>query len=172
VTIGRDAVDPAAIAAKVNDAIELVNGERSGLTDPATAGQRLGQILHGSPSSLLILDDVWDTSQLAPFLIGGRGCVRLVTTRVAPALPAMAATVLVDRMSPNQARAVLLWELPPLPERTVRRLLAVTGGWPLLLRLVNRILHDAHRVGHRLHDRVEQCRDVRGPCGPPSRPAR
>lgn len=155
VTIGRDVLDPAAIAGKVNDAIELVTGTRPGLTDPASAGQRLGQVLDDGSPLLLILDDVWDASQLAPFLIGGRGCVRLVTTRVAQVLPATAATVLVDRLSPEQARAVLLWELTGLAERTIRRLLEVTGGWPLLLRLVNRILHDANRVGHRLNDRAE-----------------
>jgi hypothetical protein len=42
VTIGRDVLDPAAIAGKVNDAVELITGARPGLTDPASAGQRLG----------------------------------------------------------------------------------------------------------------------------------
>jgi WD40 repeat protein len=154
VTVGRDVRDPAAIAGKVNDAAELISGTRPGLTDPAAAGQRLGQILDSGPRMLLVLDDVWEDDQLAPFLIGGRRCIRLVTTRVVQILPTTTATVLVDRMSNQQARAVLMWRLPRLPERTVRGLLAVTGGWPLLLRLVNRILHDAHQVGHALNDRA------------------
>jgi hypothetical protein len=96
---------------------------------------------------LLLLDDVWDGEQLEPFLIGGRQCVRLVTTRVPGVLPRGAVRVRVDQMSPAQAREVLTGELPPIDEAVVEDLLAATGRWPLLLRLVNRVLDDAAATG-------------------------
>ena len=49
-------------------------------------------------------------------------------------------------MSPMQARSLLTAGLPRLDEKVVRGLLAVTGRWPLLLRLVNQILADYIRV--------------------------
>ena len=54
--------------------------------------------------------------------------------------------VLVDQMSDAQARALLTAGLPPLGEAVVAGLLAVTGRWPLLLRLVNKILADYAQV--------------------------
>ena len=45
-------------------------------------------------------------------------------------------------MSETQARALLSAELPPLPAAVAAGLLKETGRWPLLLRLVNKILAD------------------------------
>ena len=53
-----------------------------------------------------------------------------------------ARSVLVDRMSPEQARTVLTSGAPKLDPAVVSGLLAATGRWPLLLRLVSRILAD------------------------------
>ena len=49
-------------------------------------------------------------------------------------------------MSEEQARALLTSGLPPLDEAVVSGLLAATGRWPLLLRLVNQILADYAQV--------------------------
>jgi hypothetical protein len=64
-----------------------------------------------------------------------------VTTRI-PSLAdgAAAVAVRVDQMSETQARAMLLAGLPPLPAAVADGLAEVTGRWPLLLRLVNKIL--------------------------------
>jgi hypothetical protein len=48
--------------------------------------------------------------------------------------------VRVDQMSPEQARALLTSGLPQLDPAVADGLLAVTGRWPLLLRLVNKVL--------------------------------
>jgi hypothetical protein len=72
VTVGRDVRGPAAIVAKVNDVIKLVAGEDATFTDPELAGRRLGALLDAGPRTLLVLDDVWDAEQLAPFAEGGR----------------------------------------------------------------------------------------------------
>ena len=67
---------------KVNDVIRIVAGEQAAFADPQLAGRRLGALLDAGPRRLLVLDDVWEPDQLAPFTDGGRQCTRLVTTRV------------------------------------------------------------------------------------------
>ncbi|MFD5323138.1 NB-ARC domain-containing protein [Streptomyces sp. NPDC127092] len=140
VTIGRDVRGRAAIAAKVAEATRFITGDTTAFDDPGLAGDHLGRLLDQRPRTLLLLDDVWDAEQLEPFLRGGARCVRLVTTRVPGALPRGTERVRVDQMSPDQARAVLTWELPALPEPLVRDLLEATGRWALLLRLTNRLI--------------------------------
>jgi hypothetical protein len=145
VTVGRDVGGGAALAAKVNDVIKLVAGEDATFTDPELAGDRLGALLDTGPRRLLVLDDVWAPGQLAPFARGGRRCSRLVTTRVPGLLGERG--VPVDEMSQEQAQKLLTSGLPPLNPAVVEGLLAVTGRWPLLLRLVNKILANAARAG-------------------------
>lgn len=140
ITIGRDVRSRAAIAAKVAEATRFVTGDTTAFNDPDLAGDHLGRLLDRRPRTLLLLDDVWDAEQLDPFLRGGARCVRLVTTRVPGALPRGTERVRVDQMSPAQARAVLTWDLPALPEPLVRDLLEATGRWALLLRLTNRLI--------------------------------
>jgi hypothetical protein len=69
-----------------------------------------------------------------------------VTTRVPELLAGRGTAVRVDQMSPEQARALLISGLPPLDPAVVQGLLEVTGRWPLLLRLVSKILADYARV--------------------------
>ena len=142
VTVGRDTRAAAAVVAKVNDVIKLVFDEDATFTDPQLAGQRLGSLLASGQRRLLVLDDVWETGQLAPFIEGGMNCARLVTTRVPELLARQGTAVQVDQMSPEQAHTLLTAGLPPLDETVAAGLLEVTGRWPLLLRLVNKILAD------------------------------
>jgi hypothetical protein len=146
VTVGRDVRGAAAVAPKVNDVIKLISGEDATFTDPGLAGRRLGSLLDTGPRRLLVLDDVWEAEQLAPFTEGGRRCARLVTTRVPELLSGRGAAVRVDQMSPEQARSLLTSGLSALDPAVAEGLLAVTGRWPLLLRLVNKILADYARV--------------------------
>ena len=145
VTVGRDVRGAAAISAKVNDVIKLVADKEATFTDPQLAGQQLGSLLDAGPRRLLVLDDVWEPEQLAPFAEGGK-CARLVTTRMPELVAGLGVAVRVDQMSPEQARALLMSGLPQLDPAVAEGLLAVTGRWPLLLRLVNKILADYARV--------------------------
>lgn len=147
VTIGRDVRDAAALAAKVNDVIRLVAGEDAGFVDPQLAGQRLSAHLDAGPRKLLILDDVWDEEQLAPFIDGGERCARLITTRVPALLAGRGLPVLVDQMSEGQARTLLMHGIPPVDVTVADQLLEATGRWPLLLRLANKILTQAVKAG-------------------------
>jgi WD40 repeat protein len=146
VTVGRDVRGPAAVAAKVNEVIKHVFDVDAAFADPQLAGARLGSLLDAGPRRLLVLDDVWEAGQLAPFIMGGKKCARLVTTRVPELLAGRGTAVQVDQMTGEQARALLTAGLPPLDEAAAAGLLSVTGRWPLLLRLVNKILADYAQV--------------------------
>ncbi|MFI9810229.1 NB-ARC domain-containing protein [Streptomyces sp. NPDC052301] len=141
ITLGLDVRSRAAITEKVAEATRFITGDTTVFDDPALAGAHLGRLLDDRPEALLILDDVWTAAQLAPFLMGGARCRRLITTRLPELLPTGALPVKVDQMSPLQAQQVLTFDLPDvLPEQTTGGLLRCTGRWPLLLRLANRLI--------------------------------
>lgn len=139
ITIGRDVDGQEAIAGRVNELIGLITGVPASHADPRIAGQHLGRLLDTHPRMLLVLDDVWTAKQLAPFQLGGPHSSRLVTTRLTRGELPDVVPVEVDQMSLEQARAVLMRGLE-LPSDVVVRLLARTGRWPLLLRIVNEIV--------------------------------
>ncbi len=114
------------------------------------AARELGALLEAGPDRLLVLDDVWFTEQLQPFLQGGQRCARLVTTRNRLLMLGRGLSIPVDQMSAHQARQVLQFGLPPMSGWVVAGLLEVTGRWPLLLRLINKILVEAHGAGRDL----------------------
>ncbi len=148
ITLGLDVRSRAAIAAKVAEANRFITGDTTVFEDADLAGAHLGRLLDTRRPLLLILDDVWTSEQLQPFLIGGARCRRLITTRLPELLPTSAHQVKVDEMSTAQARQVLTFSLSgTLPEETMRGLLKVTGRWPLLLRLANRLIHRRMATG-------------------------
>lgn len=121
---------------------DLINNVAAGLgatgpapSDPLQAGQRLGDLLVGS-QTLLVVDDVWTVDQLRPFEAAAHGCRLLVTTRDANVLPLHAVPVDVDVMEPGQAEQLLTGAVPGLGAARARRLAARCGHWPVLLRLV------------------------------------
>ncbi|MGW1364980.1 NB-ARC domain-containing protein [Streptomyces chartreusis] len=147
VTIGRDVRGRAAVSAKVAEVTRFITGDATAFDDPELAGAHLGRLLDQRPRTLLVLDDVWEPQQLAPFLLGGRQCVRMVTTRRPALLPPATDRVRVDEMTTPQAKAVLTWQLPALPPKTVAELLEATGRWALLLRLTNRLMANQIATG-------------------------
>jgi hypothetical protein len=68
----------------LNDLIKLyaaLTGERPGFVDVEDASRELALKLENR-SCLLVIDDVWNAAHLRPFLEGGAGCARLITTRL------------------------------------------------------------------------------------------
>jgi len=168
VTVGRDVRTRPMVAAKVSETAAAITGSLTSFTDPDLAGQHLAEVLEQQGRVLLVIDDVWTVDQLAPFLIGAHSCVRLVTTRVPSALPSESARVIVDRLTEEQARAVLTRGLPPLPAPLQTHLLAQTGKWALLLRLVNRAIANQIDAGSSADRAAEGILTVlrdRGPTG-------
>ena len=80
--LGRDAVLPLD---------QLFDPGAPEVTDPQAAGGVSGRVLAGR-RVLLVVDDVWSTAQVEPFLVGGDAAasstvVRLFTTRQPGVLP-------------------------------------------------------------------------------------
>ncbi|MGW0073840.1 NB-ARC domain-containing protein [Streptomyces cellulosae] len=161
ISIGRETRSRAAIAAKVANAIRSITGEIVADTqdaDPIRMGEHLGHVLARQPKTLLVIDDVWETDQLAPFLQGAQeSCVRLVTTRNPDILPRHTTHITVDRLSPAQAAAVLSYNLTePLPQPLADALIKATGRWALLLRMVNQFISALTATGLTCSEAAEQ----------------
>jgi WD40 repeat protein len=135
VAIGEDTVGPE-LADKVTNVVSLLEGARPPLTDPFAAGAELGRAL-GDRRVLLVIDDVWTSAQVEPFLIGGPAAGRLFTTRIRGVLPRLAELVQVDEMNRGEAEQLLTTGITGASRDALGGLLAVTGRWPVLLALVN-----------------------------------
>ncbi|WP_369269570.1 NB-ARC domain-containing protein [Streptomyces sp. R11] len=136
VTVGQE-VRGAALAVRINDLAFLLSGQRPAVSEPEAAGAELGRLLDEHAPVLLVVDDVWDESQLSPFRLGGHGCTRLFTTRVPDLLSAEAVRIRVDAMSDDQARRLVADGVTELPPAELSQLVALAGRWPVLLNLVN-----------------------------------
>ena len=145
VTVGEDA-GALDLAAKLVSAARLFDPTAAEVTDPQAAGAVLGRALAGR-RVLLVVDDVWSTAQVEPFLVGGEGAVRLFTTRQPGVLPGRVAPVQVDQMTGGQAQELLTAGLPALPWGLVAEALRATGRWPVLLALVHGAVRDAVTEG-------------------------
>ena len=146
VTLGQE-VSGGALAARVNDLTRMIAPDRSyPFADLRQASDNLAAVLAAGPRRLLILDDVWFDYQLAAFP-AVEFSARLVTTRVSSLVESDSTAVRIDWLKHDQARQLLTHDLPPLPDALADELIRLAGGWPLLLRLINKILLDATRSG-------------------------
>jgi len=97
---------------------------------------------------LVVVDDVWTASDLAPF--GGLAppAAVLVTTRNARALPPGVPAVIVDALGlPGAVELVSQGLTPQPPLHALQKLATRLGEWPILLRLVNAQLREEYREG-------------------------
>jgi hypothetical protein len=155
VTVGENVAEPE-LAEKITNVVALLSGERPGLTDPSAAGAELGRVLRDQ-RVLLVIDDVWSSAQVEPFLLGeGSGAVRLFTTRVRGVLPRGVEPVRVDEMDRHEATQLLTAGVDGAPGGVVEELLAVTGRWPVLLALVNGAIRDEVRAGRGVEEATRE----------------
>ncbi|HMA33857.1 MAG TPA: effector-associated domain EAD1-containing protein, partial [Chloroflexia bacterium] len=162
VTVGDRPADP---TAALNEWIWLLSGRRSAATTWPGAQAALAPLLAGQ-RVLIVVDDVWSRAALEPFLVGAPPVVHLVSTRDPAALPPGTPVVVVDAMQAGEAAALLAAGLPGTAPAPLARLAARLGEWPLLLGLVNRVLHERVRgQGQALAlalEYVERALDQRG----------
>lgn len=146
VTLGRE---PNLVEALGKFHVALT-GRRPGFVDAEDAAQHLAQAL-GDRNCLLVIDDVWDSTHLKPFLRGGPGCFRLVTTRLFD-LSVEIERLDVDRMQPGEAASLLGARLdrPQDHAAALAALAARLGHWPLLLELANGTLRHRLARGDRI----------------------
>lgn len=132
-----------------------ITSERPAFVDEEDATVNLAERLE-SKTCLIVIDDVWDPLHLRPFLRGGSGCCRLITTRHLD-VAAGAERVDVDEMTMLEATSMLTVRLPRLPRdpMLLRSLADRLGRWPLLLEL----------AGASLALRIQRGDDVEGALG-------
>ena len=138
VTLGEQPGDP---AARLEDLIVTLTGASSQLSSTESRKQRLRELL-ADRSVLIVIDDVWNGAHLQPFLVGGDRCARLITTRDSQTLPLDTFEVRVDAMHVDEAIALLGAGVADAGYNLLAPLAAHLGEWPLLLKLVNRMLRD------------------------------
>ncbi|MGQ0773883.1 MAG: NB-ARC domain-containing protein [Pseudonocardiales bacterium] len=119
----------------VSDLCVHLDGTRPALTDPEQAGFHLARVLDVR-RTLLVIDNVWSAADLAPFLLGGPECVRLVTTRNVRVCPSTTRIMRLGPMSPNDISELLRRNISPLARNEAARLAELCGGWPLLANVV------------------------------------
>jgi WD40 repeat protein len=112
-----------------------LTGERPAFYDEEDAASQVAEKL-GDKNCLIVIDDVWNRAHLRPFLRGGSGCTRLITTRLTT-VAADSKRVDVDTMTGDAAVALLTAKLEvcPLEPAAFRGLALRLGEWPLLLGL-------------------------------------
>jgi hypothetical protein len=154
VTLGEKSVN---VVAKMEELVKLLRGEQLGLISVEAARTKLKDALAGR-SCLLVIDDVWRSADLTPFLQGGPQCARLVTTRDDRVIPMHAVRIQVDAMNQNEAVQLLktgLVSSTQALEPTFQRLAAQLGEWPLLLTLANGVLRRREQRGEPLQSALD-----------------
>jgi WD40 repeat protein len=138
----------------LNDMVSALTGQAASEVTLPAASRALAKALV-SKRVLLIIDDIWEQSQLLPFRVGGATTALLTTTRQADSLPPNVTAVWVDALTAEQSRELLLTGVPvsrnpPLDLLYVRdKVQQATGGWAVLLSIVNGLLRKdtAHAIG-------------------------
>jgi hypothetical protein len=131
-----EAVDATGLASRIATLCEQLTGSALGTVDPHQAGSELGRVLEDR-RVLLVIDEVWSTTQSESFMYGGTSAVRLFITRQRTALPPDTPAVRIDAMLQQEARLLLLGGISDIPRSLTDDILDITGRWPVLLGLAN-----------------------------------
>jgi WD40 repeat protein len=138
VTLGEK---PGDLVGRLADLVETLSEERPSFSDVNAASTRLRELL-ADRDVLIVLDDVWDSTHLTPFMQNtGRGAL-LITTRNFDTLPPDTRRVDVDAMRGDEAVALLGARLSEVDQPSLRQLSKRLGEWPLLLTIANGVLRD------------------------------
>lgn len=152
-------------------AVELAGWARAleiGGWSPASSVAELSSRLRAAlrdKRMLLLLDDVWELRDAEPFLVGGRGCARLVTTRVSAVAAALAPTPAdVYRLDilDDDSGVELLERLAPsvVTQHRVAALELVreVEGLPLALQVAGHQLHAQASMGFGVEQLLDELR--------------
>ncbi len=112
-----------------------LTGERPAFVDIEDAAREFALKLE-SKNCLIVVYDVWSAAHIQPFLRGGSGCARFITTRLLD-LTIDAQRIKIDQMMPAEALQLLFARTgtPPTESEALRSLVSRLGQWPLLIKL-------------------------------------
>ncbi len=125
------------VRAQLTKLYAALTGDRPAFVDTDEASIHLADRLD-QKNCLLVVDDVWDTNHLRPFMRGARQCARLTTTRYLNiAMDVGARQIPVSQMSTDESAHLLTSqvEMQDTYLDRVRHLPGRMGQWPLLLKL-------------------------------------
>ena len=125
------------IAEKISSALP---GSREMYTDADAAAQAYARQLAGADRMLLVLDDVRDGAQLAPFLLQDAPWTLLVTTRSPGLLPDAASQVTVGPLTMETAAQILAHDLPQVSYAHRQAFFELSGGCAKLIELIRACL--------------------------------
>ncbi len=126
---------PARLVELVADLCVHLGEPRPAFTEPEQAGFHLAHVL-GDRRLLLVVDNVWSAADLAPFLLGGENCVRVVTTRNLRTCPMGSRILRVGPMTAAETAELLARNVPGLAQQDTEALARMCGGWPLLASVI------------------------------------
>lgn len=132
-----------------------LTGERPGFVDIDDASLNLSEKLENK-ACLIVIDDVWDPGHLRPFLRGGKGCARLITTRKFD-LAIESDRIPLDSMAPSEAVELLTKGLEPRPrdDSSFRHVAERLGEWPLLLELAAATMRSRVKSGATVNEALQ-----------------
>lgn len=134
----------------VAQGLAQLSGHSAGVPDLYSLAATFADELRAS-GTLLVLDDLWPSSELETVLAATDGLPLLATARNWRALPAVRVQEIpVGPMSVSESVALVTQVAPALqthPRRELRKLTVVLGCWPLLLALAAAHLNRAIRRG-------------------------
>jgi WD40 repeat protein len=110
-----------------------LSDKRPSFANEEDAAFQLGQVLQDR-TCLLVIDDVWESKHLRPFLRGGKDCAYLFTTRNA-ALASAGSSVNVDQMRAAEAVQMMTAGIVGLSVARASELSQRLGQWPIALEL-------------------------------------
>jgi hypothetical protein len=121
------------------DLIEAISNKRPGFNQLETAQNNLAEEI-GDKRILFVIDNVWNTTDLERFMVRGKNCMRLITTRNPNILPPDVFRQNIDAMTLIEATTLLSKKLPAGENVELEALAKRVGKWPLLLSLINSVL--------------------------------
>lgn len=136
ITLGKE---PNLIVA-LTKLFDALSGKRTVFYDIEDVSFHLAEILKDK-NCLIVIDDVWDISDLNYLLQGGPNCSRLFTTRIRE-IAAKSIQVEIDQMELEEATLLLSkgFEVSQGDTESLEYLAKRLGCWPLLLELANGVL--------------------------------
>ncbi|MCP4582820.1 MAG: TIR domain-containing protein [candidate division Zixibacteria bacterium] len=128
------------ILSKLRTLYSALTGEMATFVDEHEAANHLSEKLKGK-DCLIVIDDVWHRSHLAPFTRNKDDCSYLITTRYREIVED-AKAIPVDEMTSDEAIDMLISGLSPQPMnlQPFGELAERMGEWPLLLGLAGSAL--------------------------------